>query len=57
MQQPRKVLFRVKEAAEALALSEATIYRMIADQRIMTTKIGGSRRIPATEVERLGRPA
>lgn len=41
------------EAAEALGISRATIYNLLARGEIKSTTIGRSRRIPCTELERL----
>lgn len=46
-------LLKVETVAERLGLRPPTIWRMIRERRIASTKIGRARRIPATEIARL----
>lgn len=46
-------LFKVREVAEILNLAEITIRQWIQHGKIESIKVGGSRRIPQSEVERL----
>ena len=43
----------IAQFAEALGVSRWTVHRLIATEAIRSTKIGRSRRIPSTEIERL----
>jgi excisionase family DNA binding protein len=45
--------FPMAEAAATLRVSKAHLYRLIARGELRSTKIGGSRRVPRSEVERL----
>lgn len=47
MADAEKRLFTPKEVAAALSVSTITVFRMIADGRIPSVKIGHSRRISA----------
>jgi excisionase family DNA binding protein len=49
--------YRVKEAAELFSVSEKTIRRWISDRFIKAVRIGGSVRIPISEMERVIQPA
>jgi excisionase family DNA binding protein len=44
----------IPEAAAAIGVSARSIERRVAAGDIASTKVGGSRRIPLTELERLG---
>jgi excisionase family DNA binding protein len=50
---PAPLAATVKEAAIALGVSRWTIIRLIAAEQIHSVKIGKSRRIPRTELERV----
>jgi excisionase family DNA binding protein len=50
--QPRRLAYTIREAAEAIALSERTIWQAIQDGRLKATKIGRAVRIPTAELER-----
>jgi excisionase family DNA binding protein len=43
----------IKEAAERLSLAEITIRKWISNDKIKSVKLGGSRRIPESEIQRL----
>jgi len=43
---PAKLLLTPMEAAHALSVSRATLYRLIMHQRIFSVKVNGTRRIP-----------
>jgi len=43
----------VRETAEMLGVSRWTVQRMIAAQTISSVKIGRSRRIPCSEIDRI----
>jgi excisionase family DNA binding protein len=43
----------IKEAAEACGLSRATLYRLIADGKLATLKIGARRIIPVVAIDAL----
>ena len=45
-----KLLLKVEEAAQLLSLSRKTIYDLIRRGELASLKIGGSRRIPLTEL-------
>jgi excisionase family DNA binding protein len=47
-----KLLYRPEEAAEALGISRARLYQLMAEGEIGSVKIGASRRIPAVDLER-----
>lgn len=46
-------LYRVEEAAKQLCISRAHLYALIRSGEVSAVKLGRSRRIPKTEVERL----
>ena len=46
-------LLKVEIVAERLGLRPPTVWRMIRERRIASTKIGRARRVPATEIARL----
>jgi len=50
-----KILLNPLEAAEALGISRAFLYKLIALGRIRTVRIGRARRIPAEELQRFVR--
>ena len=45
-----RVLLRIPEAAERLALGRSTLYRLIASGELPTVKIGAALRIPAASL-------
>ena len=45
--------FSIKEAAEICSLSRATLYRLIADGKLTTLKIGARRLVPLTAIDAL----
>jgi excisionase family DNA binding protein len=49
------VLLRVPEAADALGVSRATVYNLLAAGTLRSVKIGGSRRIAQAELDRIAR--
>ena len=50
---PLRLAYRVPEAAEALGICRAHVYNLITRGELRAVKIGGSTRIPATELARL----
>jgi excisionase family DNA binding protein len=50
-------MLTVDETAEELGVSRAHVYNLIARRRLRTLKLGRSRRIPLTELERLAATA
>jgi excisionase family DNA binding protein len=50
--QPRRAL-SIKEAAEACGLSRATLYRLMADGKLTTLKIGARRLVPVVAIDAL----
>jgi len=46
-------LLTVKQVAERLGLAEITVRMWLVEKKIDSYKIGGSRRIPEREIERL----
>lgn len=52
---PQPRLLRVEEAAQMLAISRASLYRLIARRQVRSVRLGNTRRIPTEEVERLVR--
>ena len=51
--QGHRAAYSVAETAELLGLSEATIYRLIGRGTIASVLIGGSRRIPASALQKV----
>lgn len=45
--------FSIKEAAEICGLSRATLYRLIADEKLTTLKIGARRLVPLAAIDAL----
>jgi excisionase family DNA binding protein len=45
-------LLRVRDAAQALAISRAKAYELIARGRLGSVTIDGARRVPVSEVQR-----
>lgn len=52
-----KMMLTVDETAEELGVSRAHVYNLIARRRLKTLKLGRSRRIPRTELQRLAATA
>jgi excisionase family DNA binding protein len=50
--QARRAL-SIKEAAEACNLSRATVYRLIADGKLATLKVGSRRLVPVASIDTL----
>jgi len=50
--QERRAL-SIKETAEACGLSRATLYRLIADRKLATIKIGARRLVPLVAIDAL----
>ncbi len=48
---PRRLL-TIREAAEALSVSRSSIYRLFDAGQLAWVRIGGSRRVASTEIER-----
>ena len=53
MSDVERLSYRLPDAAAALGVSLRTLYRAVAQDRIKSVKLGGSRAIPAAEVERI----
>jgi excisionase family DNA binding protein len=51
-QQGRRAL-SIKETAEACGLSRATLYRLMADGKLATLKIGARRLVPVVAIDAL----
>jgi excisionase family DNA binding protein len=51
--QPAKLLLKVPEAAEMLALSQKTLWQWVGARRIGVVRLGRAVRIPQTEIVRL----
>jgi excisionase family DNA binding protein len=47
-----RAAYSVAETASLLGLSEATIYRLIGRRALASVLIGGSRRIPASAIQK-----
>jgi excisionase family DNA binding protein len=52
-EKPERRALSIEEAAEACGLSRATLYRLIADGRLVTLKIGARRLVPVTALDAL----
>jgi len=48
-----RIAYRVREVAEALAVSERQVWRMIESGEIRSFKAGRCRRVPLSEIQRL----
>ena len=46
-----KLLFKPEEAADALGVSRARLYELMARGEVRSVKIGASRRVPAVDLE------
>ena len=51
-----RLAYKVTKAAELLDVSRATIYNLISSGELASVMIGGSRRIPASELDRVTQP-
>jgi excisionase family DNA binding protein len=51
-QQSRRAL-SIKETAETCGVSRATLYRLMADGKLETLKIGARRLVPVVAIDRL----
>jgi excisionase family DNA binding protein len=47
-----RLLLRVEESADALGLSRARMYELLSEGRLKSIKVGRSRRIPISELNR-----
>jgi len=47
-----RLLLRPEEGADAIGMSRAQFYTLLAEGRIKSMKIGRSRRIPLSEIQR-----
>jgi excisionase family DNA binding protein len=47
-----RLLYRINEAAEALAISRAQLYRLIAAGMLRVVHVGRAVRVPADELQR-----
>ncbi|SMF04136.1 helix-turn-helix domain-containing protein [Pseudogulbenkiania subflava] len=50
-----KLAFRIPEAAEALGICRAQVYKLMDAGFLKFTKIGADRRIPLEEIQRLAK--
>jgi excisionase family DNA binding protein len=50
---PAKLAFSVAETCDALGLGKTNIYKLIADGKLDTVKIGGRRLVPAAAIQAL----
>jgi excisionase family DNA binding protein len=48
----QRVLLRMDEAADSLAVSKSHIERMVARGELRTVQVGRGRRVPVSEIER-----
>jgi excisionase family DNA binding protein len=48
-----KRAFSIKETARACGISRATVYRLVADGKLKTLKIGARRVVPVSAIEAL----
>jgi excisionase family DNA binding protein len=46
-----RLLLTVEEAAFALRICRAKVYRLIMERRLFSVKVGGSRRVPVKALE------
>lgn len=53
VQARQQICYSVPHAARKVGVSDRTMWRMVAEGRVKSIKIGGSRRITANELERL----
>ena len=52
-QAPERRALSIKEAAQTCGLSRATLYRLIADGKLTTLKIGARRLVTTTAIDAL----
>jgi excisionase family DNA binding protein len=45
--------YSIAETCEAIGVTRPTLYKLIAEARLRTVKVGTRRLVPATEIERL----
>ena len=50
---PEKDLYRIKDVADRLSLCYRTLHRAVREGRIKSIRLGGSIRIPASELQRI----
>jgi excisionase family DNA binding protein len=55
-EKPVRLLHSVSETAELLAIGVSTVWKLIADGKLETVRIGRSRRIPHEALVRLAAP-
>jgi excisionase family DNA binding protein len=53
IQPPERKALSVCEAARAVGISRATIYRLVQQKRLATVKIGSRRLVPVAEIDAL----
>jgi len=47
-----KDMYKIKEVAKILDISERTVYRLMELQKLRAVKVGGQWRIPRSEIEK-----
>jgi excisionase family DNA binding protein len=52
-QTPERKALSVVEAARAVGISRATVYRLVKQRRLATVKIGSRRLVPVTALDNL----
>ena len=52
-QNPQRRALSVEEAARAVGISRATLYRLVQQKRLATVKIGSRRLVPVTALDNL----
>jgi excisionase family DNA binding protein len=52
-QNPERRALSVEEAARAVGISRATLYRLVQQRRLATVKIGSRRLVPVTALDNL----
>jgi excisionase family DNA binding protein len=50
---PARRALSVEEAARAVGISRATLYRLVQQKRLVTVKIGSRRLVPVTALDNL----
>jgi len=53
MDHQAEVLLKIPAFAQRAGLANVTVWKLVAAQRVASVKIGRSRRIPASELDRL----
>ena len=53
IQLPERRALSVEEAARAVGISRATLYRLVQQKRLATVKIGSRRLVPVTALDNL----